>query len=83
MNNPVLIETAANERLADLRRAGDRSVTAQEREPFSIWPTTRVNARTAFANGRRVVDARQATGWLLVSIGLRLAVPRARAGSAR
>jgi hypothetical protein len=83
MNNPVLIETAAKQRLADLRRTGERSIIPRQRERVSSWPTTRVNGRTAFANGRRVVDARQATGWLLVSIGLRLAVPRPRAGSAR
>jgi hypothetical protein len=58
--NPDLVQALARDHLAELRRAAQRS------------------GRGRHGNRRRSIflASRQATGWLLVDLGLRLAVPR-------
>jgi hypothetical protein len=80
MFNPVLIEIAANERVADLRRARGRSSVV----PVSGGAAARAGIRERRRGRRARVANPQATiGWLLVSIGLRLVVPRTPARPAR
>jgi len=76
MFNPALFEMATNERVARLRHARGRSpiAPATGRSPF------RAETREPRRGRRgRVANPQETIGWLLVSIGLRLVVPRARA----
>ena len=77
MLNPVLNEIAATERLADLRRAGRRSPVGDT----TVLAATRAASRERRRRG--LARPQETVGWLLVSIGLRLAVSRQPAGSAR
>jgi hypothetical protein len=62
--NPALVEALAQDRLAELRRGAQARSVALQ------------GART-----RSILAAsRRATGWLLIDVGLRLAVPRAAIG---
>jgi hypothetical protein len=80
MFTPALIEAATNERLADLRHPRRRS---------SLAPATRPGAgrggvRKPHRRRRtRVANPQETIGWLLVSIGLRLVVPRTPPRAAR
>jgi hypothetical protein len=81
MLNPALAAMMTGERIAELQRADTRrstrprssgpvAVTSSSRPPVSVRPP-------------RLANRQQAIGWFLVSVGLRLALPRAGAGSAR
>jgi hypothetical protein len=80
MFNPALIEAATNERLADLRNS---------RRRFPVAPATRPGPAQAEMQPphrrrrMRGANPQQTIGWLLVSIGLRLVVPRTPARPAR
>jgi hypothetical protein len=79
--NPVLAELAARDRIAELRRASaKRSLGAQSRLDADLSGSERplVSIRDA-----RRSRPQRALGWFLVSVGLRLALPRTRAGSGR
>lgn len=58
--NPAVVEALARERAAELRRAA------------GIRGAQRGEAR----RGSVLAAPRRATGWLLVDVGLRMAVPR-------
>ena len=77
MMNPKLLETAANERIFDLRRAAER--------PAVVHDNRRAASQTPARERRHghVTSSSQRVGWALVSIGLRLAVPRTPARPAR
>ena len=77
MMNPILNELAATERLADLRRAGMRSRFGHASDLAGIGDSSSEHRRG------RVRRPQEAVGWLLVSVGLRLVVPRPPAGSPR
>ena len=77
--NPGLIEMMVKDRRTELRAAAANRAS-------------RSGARTAIATGAassrpgqhvRLANPQQAIGWFLVSVGLRLALPRTRAGSRR
>ena len=81
MLNPALAEMAARDRNAELLRAAPkRSLDSrgyratEERET----PTARPSVRRA-----RRANPQRAVGWFLVSVGLRLALPRTQAASTR
>lgn len=81
MLNPALVEMQARDRISEMRRVG-----ATRSSGTRPCPTVGVTMARAFA--RPIADARRseprrALGWFLVSVGLRLAVPRPRSGSAR
>ena len=80
MFNPAFIEMAINERVADLRRAHRRSSVAHATDRAAARAGSRERRR-----GRRagVSHPQETIGWLLVSIGLRLVVPRTPARPAR
>lgn len=77
--NPGLIEMMATDRRTELRaaaasRASRSAVRAQiETRPASSRSSQHV----------RLANPQQAIGWFLVSVGLRLAMPRTRTGPAR
>ncbi len=71
MTNPALAEMAARDHIAELRRAAGRRSVARAAE------TTAVRTARPRGNPQRTI------GWFLISVGLRLAVPPSRAGSAR
>lgn len=77
MMNPILNELAATERLADLCRAGMRSRSAHATDLAVIDDSSPRRRR------RAVRRPQEAVGWLLVSVGLRLVVPRPPAESPR
>jgi hypothetical protein len=68
-SSPVRVQTAAQRPL--LVRPFGRSETAAHQ------PSSRAIRHAHLANPRRAI------GWFLVSVGLRLALPRARTGSVR
>jgi len=81
MLNPLWAEIAVRDRIAELRRAsakrspGERAYldTDTSRSVAPRWSTRRA----------RQAHPQRAIGWFLVSVGLRLALPKARGGSAR
>jgi hypothetical protein len=58
--HPAVLEALARDRVAELRHSG--------------WATARVRREKRWHG--LVAAARRGTGWLLVDMGLRLAVPR-------
>jgi hypothetical protein len=79
--NPALAEMMASDRIMELQGA------ARQR---SLRARASVRAETAApqASSRSVrhdhlANSQRAIGWFLVSVGLRLALPRTRTGSAR
>jgi hypothetical protein len=60
LQNPALVEALVRDRVAELRRSAGADA----------------RSRRAKRPHRAVKAARQTTGWLLVDMGLRLAVPR-------
>jgi hypothetical protein len=60
IHNPALVDAVARARVADLRQSARSGV----------------RGRGIKRRHRGAEAARQATGWLLVDMGLRLAVPR-------
>jgi hypothetical protein len=78
--NPALLEMFARDRTAEIQRAVAKqsfgtgspisATTTKTGTPWSSRPAHRPHPQ-------------QAVGWFLVSIGLRLALPRARNGSGR
>jgi hypothetical protein len=81
MLNPALTEMAARDRLAGLHRAAAR----RSLDSRGYGDTDETKALTVQLSDRRAqrVGPRRAVGWFLVSVGLRLALPRPRAGSTR
>jgi hypothetical protein len=79
--NPALAEMVANDRITELRAAAaKRSSSARASagaETGAPHASSRSNRHAHLANSQRAI------GWFLVSVGLRLALPRTRAGSAR
>jgi hypothetical protein len=59
-NNPTLIQALARDRAAELRRAAEAAALG----------------KGAHHQQHRIEAARNRAGWLLVDMGLRLAVPR-------
>ena len=82
MLNPALVEMQARDRISEMRRVG-----ATRSSGMSSYPTVgNTRATRAFVwslPAARRTEPRRALGWFLVSVGLRLAVPRPRGGSAR
>jgi hypothetical protein len=79
--NPALVEMQARDRIAEMRRVG-----ATRSSGRSSYPTVDNSRARTFAwsiPAARRTETRRALGWFLVSVGLRLAVPRPRGGSAR
>jgi hypothetical protein len=79
--NPALAEMMASDRIMELRGAATKrslraraSVRAETAAPQALSRSVR---HDHLANSQRAI------GWFLVSVGLRLALPRTRAGSAR
>ncbi len=59
-NNPALVRALARERATELRQAANSGASSRHEVPRA--PV--------------ILTARRATGWLLVDVGLRLALPR-------
>jgi hypothetical protein len=81
MLNPALTAMMVGDRIAELQRAdAKRSTRSRSSVPVAVRSSPRppVSVRPA-----RLANRQQAIGWFLVSVGLRLALPRAGAGSAR
>jgi hypothetical protein len=79
--NPALIEMMATDRSTELRAAAakraPRGGVSVPTEPSARATSARPGRRAPLANPQREV------GWFLVSVGLRLALPRTRTGPAR
>jgi hypothetical protein len=79
--NPALAEMMASDRITELQgAAAKRSLSARasvRAETAAPQASSRSTRRARLANSQRAV------GWFLVSVGLRLALPRARTGPAR
>lgn len=80
MLNPALVEMAARDRIAEMQRAGAKRGLGTGSYPAA--DTTASQAPRLTRHARRA-DLQRAIGWFLVSVGLRLALPRTRAGSGR
>jgi hypothetical protein len=82
MTNPALIELMAQDRTMELR-------TAAANRSWRSWRSAvpvEIAARRTTSRPRRQVrpaNPQRAIGWFLVSVGLRLALPRTPTGSAR
>jgi hypothetical protein len=77
--NPGLIEMMAKDRRMELRAAA-----AHRASSFAV--RTEIATRPASPRSTqhvRLANPQQAIGWFLVSVGLRLAMPRTRTGPAR
>jgi hypothetical protein len=70
MMHPTMMEMMAHSKMADTQRAAQRGSVARTRAGGS--------SRMARPGPARPVAVRRAIGWFLVSVGLRLAVPRRR-----
>jgi hypothetical protein len=79
--NPALAEMMAKDRITELRRtaAERRSCTDPSVPSESAAP----RASSQSSRHARLANAQRAIGWFLVSVGLRLALPRTRTGPAR
>ena len=81
MLNPALAEMMASDRITELQgAAAKRSLRARAsvRAETAAPPASSRSTRHA-----RLANPQRAIGWFLVSVGLRLALPRTRTGSAR
>jgi len=79
--SPALTEMMASDRIAELQRADTKRLTrSRSAVPVAVtaFPRPPVSVRPA-----RLANRQQAVGWFLVSVGLRLALPRAGTGPAR
>ncbi len=81
MLNPALTEIMANDRLKELQQTGPNGSSRTRSLPTEIATAPRASLRSIRHD--RLVDSQRAIGWFLVSVGLRLVVPRTRTGSAR
>jgi hypothetical protein len=80
MSNPASLELAARDRIAEIQRtAAKRSLGTRSHLAAA---TTNTETPTSSRHARRA-NPQRAVGWFLVSVGLRLALPRARTGSGR
>jgi hypothetical protein len=79
--NPVVAEMVAHTRMADMQRAA-AAPSALSRRRTAVGPASTRRPR-AQAGAAGPEAARRAIGWFLVGVGLRLALPRTRAASAR
>jgi hypothetical protein len=79
--NPVVAEMMAHTRMADLQRAA-AAPSALSRRGTAVG-AVRTGRPTAQLGAARSEAVRRAIGWFLVSVGLRLALPRPRPASAR
>jgi hypothetical protein len=78
--NPALMEMAARDRIAELQRAGaERTLSSGSYRAADITASQTPH----LTRHARRTDLQRAIGWFLVSVGLRLAVPRTRVGSGR
>ena len=78
MLHPAMAEMAARARTAEIQQtAAGRSLGSEA----YIAPEGTVAALSTRRGGR--ANPQRAVGWFLVSVGLRLAMPRPRAGSTR
>jgi hypothetical protein len=75
MLNPALAEMAARDRIAEMHQAATK-------RSFGSEETKAATAQLSIRRARRA-NPQRAVGWFLVSVGLRLALPRSRAGSTR
>jgi hypothetical protein len=81
MLNSALAEMVARDRIAEMHRtAARRSFDSRGYRAMDETkaPTVQLSVRRAHRP-----NPRRAVGWFLVSVGLRLALPRPRAGSTR
>jgi hypothetical protein len=77
--NPGLIEMMAKDRRTELQAAAaNRASSSAVRTEIAVRP-----ASSRSAEHVRLANPQQAIGWFLVSVGLRLAMPRTRTGPAR
>jgi hypothetical protein len=77
--NPGLVELMAQDRTTELR-------TAAANRSLRCSAPTEIAARATSSRSNRHVrlgNPQRAIGWFLVSVGLRLAMPRTPTGSAR
>jgi hypothetical protein len=79
MMNPALIEMMAKDRSRELQ------AVAANRPSRSVVRTATVTRPALSRSGRhvRLANPQRAIGWFLVSVGLRLAMPRTPTGPAR
>jgi hypothetical protein len=77
--NPALLEMAARDRIAEMHRAAAKRPGGArcDRADTGWCHTAPISRHPRLANRQRAI------GWFLISVGLRLAVPRARTGSGR
>ncbi len=78
--NPFVAEMMVQSRMADLQRAAI-APSALSRRGTTVRPVSTRGPR-AQVGAARPDAARRAVGWFLVSVGLRLALPRRRSASA-
>lgn len=81
MLNPALVEMAARDRIAEMQRASTKRSLGTG--PHLAADTTISQTPLVPVRHARRADLQRAIGWFLVSVGLRLALPRIRAGSRR
>lgn len=81
MLNPALAEMAVRDRIDELQRA--RAKRSFGTQSYLAADTTRSQTPGSPARHARRAHSRRAIGWFLVSLGLRIALPRRRAGSSR
>jgi hypothetical protein len=79
--NPALLEMAARDRIAEMHRAGAKRLVGTR--SYLAADTTSSHTRRFSIRHAGRPHPQRAIGWFLVSVGLRLALPRARAGSGR
>jgi hypothetical protein len=80
MLNPALVQMVARDRIAEMHRAGAKRALSTGSYPAADCTASQATRLTRHA---RRADLQRAIGWFLVSVGLRLALPRTRAGSGR
>jgi hypothetical protein len=77
--NPGLTEMMAKDRITELRAGATRRSSRSGPPP----PTTAGPVSSRSSPRVRPVNAQRAIGWFLVSVGLRLAMPRTPTGTGR
>ena len=81
MLNPALAEMMASDRIMELQGAArQRSLRARASVPAE---TAAPPASSRSIRHDHLANSQRAIGWFLISVGLRLALPRTRTGSAR
>ena len=81
MLNPSLAEMVATDRIRELQRgAARRSLRVRSSVPTE---TAASHPSSGSLRHAHLANSQRAIGWFLVSVGLRLALPRARTGSVR